>query len=652
MAINPLQRPMFANNQPMAPSPNSWTANVPANVVSPDQNMMAAMNQGAEGTGITSGLTPPTDDVTGAMSQVAQGFDQMNTEIDSAEDYEGIMNALRGDERSTEERRDELAQHVGEKDANQTPDSVLTLVQPLFEAMTVAEQAQGPGMTGSLNETQGMEGDGIATLPLLGADIGNNVSDVTETETIVQAPGIDEASMRIAMGEQPVNRYQGTNFLGENWQGNRVPGKEVVLPSVNYEMLGDELPKYRMMDLSQIGPGAEHYTNTMQELLKSGKFGGAPLTVEKEIANRKKMLEPYLIPPTTFQEEKNKLAGIFGSGDKTNAEIQALLALAQYGSEIAQSPGDLLTAVTTPAGKFAANLAEVAADKAASEKALNMEAYNVSEARKTGINQQEFNIVNDAINANINATNDFENFMRGVYSTALKEGINEQVLNLGIVNDRATRLWAQNNSHRQNPSETFMKWNETAKTWDLAVGRKTGDVNKPYVLYRDKNNDGLIEEIPMEDGWIPYEAGKIAESPGVADYSGSKKTSLLIPDNDPMNEYGYEEVQGFFHPGSGQYYISEGATYAEDGSLTKAGATYPAPAGFIEGNMANYVETKELQDGRIINTIRLGPDAGTSYVAGVKVLAPVYNDNGEIVGEEIRQMDFGGTQTPFKLDVF
>ena len=127
MAINPLERPMFANGQPMPNQP----------IPMPNQPMpmplanMGGMNQGAD-------------------------------------DYEGIMNALRGDQRSTKERRSELAQHVGEKDANQTPDSVLTLVQPLFEAMSVAEQGQNQV---SLGLGLG-QGEGIATL------WGNNLSIV------------------------------------------------------------------------------------------------------------------------------------------------------------------------------------------------------------------------------------------------------------------------------------------------------------------------------------------------------------------------------------------------------------------------------------------------------------------------------------------
>ena len=43
------------------------------------------------------------------------------------------MNTIRGDKASISERRDELASVVGERDADQTPESVLTLVQPVMQ---------------------------------------------------------------------------------------------------------------------------------------------------------------------------------------------------------------------------------------------------------------------------------------------------------------------------------------------------------------------------------------------------------------------------------------------------------------------------------------------------------------------------------------
>ena len=76
---------------------------------------------------------------------IADGLDQEEETVDrdpskdgiakvSPEQYVQLMNEVRGDEVSREGRVQELATVVGEKDAQDTPLSVLALVQPVFEA--------------------------------------------------------------------------------------------------------------------------------------------------------------------------------------------------------------------------------------------------------------------------------------------------------------------------------------------------------------------------------------------------------------------------------------------------------------------------------------------------------------------------------------
>lgn len=72
----------------------------------------------------------------GAMAQGeqlgAQYAQQMMRGIDSAQSTEDLINALRGNDRPLDSRRDELAGFVGQADANQTPESVLAMVQPVI----------------------------------------------------------------------------------------------------------------------------------------------------------------------------------------------------------------------------------------------------------------------------------------------------------------------------------------------------------------------------------------------------------------------------------------------------------------------------------------------------------------------------------------
>ena len=64
--------------------------------------------------------------------------------IDVAEDAEGLINALRGNEMPILARRTELAEYVGEEDAMRTPESVLAMVQPTI--MMTEEGAMNSGI--------------------------------------------------------------------------------------------------------------------------------------------------------------------------------------------------------------------------------------------------------------------------------------------------------------------------------------------------------------------------------------------------------------------------------------------------------------------------------------------------------------------------
>ena len=97
----------------------------------------------AAGTGITSGLeTSPEqeaqmEEVMGDMSGMMQS---MADGIDNASDYAGIMNAIRGDDQSIDQRRSELAQLIGKSDAEKTPESALTLIQPSLTLLEATDQ--------------------------------------------------------------------------------------------------------------------------------------------------------------------------------------------------------------------------------------------------------------------------------------------------------------------------------------------------------------------------------------------------------------------------------------------------------------------------------------------------------------------------------
>ena len=132
--------------------------------------------------GITSGLDEAEAvESTEALGGIASGIETLFENIDNAENPKEIMDAIRGDEASVEERRNELGQLVGKADADKTPESVLTMVQPL---MTVIESTGG-----------------IASLDTEDTPVAPNVNKAKQME----------AMARMQSGEAPVMLSRGSD---------------------------------------------------------------------------------------------------------------------------------------------------------------------------------------------------------------------------------------------------------------------------------------------------------------------------------------------------------------------------------------------------------------------------------------------------------
>ena len=155
----------------------------------------------ADGVGITSGLEEEQAMAsTEALGGIASGVETLFQNIDGAENPKEIMDAIRGDEATVEERKTELAQLVGKDDAFKTPESVLTMVQPL---MTIIQSSGGISDLDTETDETAMvaEGEGIAS----NIDEGNQM----------------EAMARMQGGEQPVMLRKGSpNPYGTNLVGN------------------------------------------------------------------------------------------------------------------------------------------------------------------------------------------------------------------------------------------------------------------------------------------------------------------------------------------------------------------------------------------------------------------------------------------------
>lgn len=100
------------------------------------RQMFSGQKPSAEGSGITSLVSGPEEgNSRAALYSVAKATDKFSSDVQGAEDYEQLMQAIRGDDLSVEDRRSELAAMVGVADAERTPISVLTILQPAVEML-------------------------------------------------------------------------------------------------------------------------------------------------------------------------------------------------------------------------------------------------------------------------------------------------------------------------------------------------------------------------------------------------------------------------------------------------------------------------------------------------------------------------------------
>ena len=158
----------------------------------------------------------PTDNV-GIMDGFAQGQPTENP-IDQAKDYAGLMNLIRGNEASVEQRREELSQIVGRTDAMKTPESVLTLVQPTLAQFEQSAQAQ-QGI-GSMPEAQQM---------MQGAGDMGQMMPSGDQQLAQDQQQVDMAQMT----GQPVEAQEGlfTGVGGRTFYVNPTGGVTTALPN-------------------------------------------------------------------------------------------------------------------------------------------------------------------------------------------------------------------------------------------------------------------------------------------------------------------------------------------------------------------------------------------------------------------------------------
>ena len=157
--MDPMAPPMDPMSPPMAPMPP------PMAPMPPPMAPMAEMSQE---------LDPAI--LEGMLGE----YSQQMSDIDNASDATTMINGIRGDELPLEARYAELASVVGQEDAQATPESVLTLVQPVMQLAAIDQGIGGLAEEQMMAPIEGPMAGGIMSTVNMGAPEGPDPVNFSE----------------------------------------------------------------------------------------------------------------------------------------------------------------------------------------------------------------------------------------------------------------------------------------------------------------------------------------------------------------------------------------------------------------------------------------------------------------------------------------
>mgnify|MGYP003131953988 CR=1 FL=1 len=575
-------------------------------------NMATPVPPTADGVGITSGLdapmpmpepTPQQDmqqTLTG-LEQVGGMIQNMQQGVDSAEDFESMMNAMRSDEQPIEARRAELASMVGKADATATPESVLTLLQPTFEMLETLEQSVPQGGIGGMP----VEADPMMPAPMP-PDFPSASSEY------IQAPGTEEAMARMAMGEQPVNRYIGSPGAGERIQyGQQVYpynieppaeldeknplGEKNILKNLNLDknfVYGTPPELVAQINPETVSRYADMYANQLRSRLGDVNYGETdPAAL---FAKQQKLLSPYLTDPRTKENILAEQQEFFGTADQDALKTQTGLALARYFSQV-PGEGTLLQNLVRPAGAFAEDLSKITAQKAAMDRQAKEFAYTTAQEEKLAEKSQNLQVMQGAIQQAISNATTKREAENQIDQKAVELGITLADNEKKVINENIKMGVQANLQASLLGSELYVKIDENGVISNPITVRRTQDG------LRTLNASGdLVDKVP--EGYVPYKAN-MGALPSSAVKVKKVIPSILVPDNNSM--YGFSSLPGIVSE-AGNFYISR------DGATREL-----APAGFKVGKPTDVFKVEALKDGRVYMVYKDGPYIGKKIMVGL-----------------------------------
>ena len=541
----------------------------------------------AVGTGITSGLVPENNDpiIQQGMEQFTSAVDGLYTKLDQSESIEDVINSVRGDEQPMKARVDELAELVGQKDAKKTPESVLAVMQPYFQILEMVQSQASDAAPG-----------GIADAPMAG---GRQSTVNFNNASPIQAPGSDEATMRMAMGETPVNFAHG--------------GYHAPVPNIP-SYINTPYPTYTMPDYG----GVEDYAKQFMDIRKAMGVKDAPTDVATIMTNQNKFLEPFKIEPRSREEILAEQQGFFGDQDQKDLETQGSLALAKFGAQVAQTPGSLLQALTANVPSMATDMSKVAAQKAALDRSQKEFAYSTAAAEEREQRTTDLNLALDAVKtaaangkSNAAATN-------AAIDAAMKFGIGNAQEAADLVNKSKAEAFNAQMLFAGKEEKIYGGVNPTTGKYEGF--RTTFGREGQGRMAVDPNNPLKLNAIPEWADPISNADHLAMTQAGGTDWSKAQKTTFTIPNSASAD--GWQQVEGVFVPGSG-YYLTPDGSYET--------AVRP-PANSIVGSKGDVVDVAAPDSvGRIYVTVKPPNGEAYSYLSAIQRK----NADGELVSTNI-----------------
>jgi len=409
---------------------------------------MQPMTPASENSGIASGMMPepPPPEGMQAMQQMAGQMEQVYRGLDSAEDIEDVINAMRGDDLPLSERYSELADLVGPDDAKKTPESVLTVLQPTFQIL------------------QAVPDGGIAEAPMGGVEGSEgNFSQPSATEPSDQAEAVlamsrGEMPVGMALGGMPMPFAQNYGFPSQRaqditaatlQQNPNAPGLLSQLQS-GRTLSPIAIPKYPKIDMDEIRSTVKGYRSLLDSLdLQKGETD--PTKTFEELEALRSRFAPKA---ETAEELLARRKEFMGDTDTDDTAIQGYLALADAGSRLASTPGSLLTGLTQAAGPLAANLSKIQAKKSEQEREAKGAAFDLS------VKQEE----------------QVRAFGETTANKAIEEALTNRRSNAKTINDQTALLVREG-------------LQEAGKTRDAAIKA----INAGYTI--DKSNNTLSDQV-------------------------------------------------------------------------------------------------------------------------------------------------------------